>query len=199
VPVIALDPPVSLHSLAESFSELDPALRDTIRVDIDEEAGLAPDNGGFNIEGLSATADGAGVLIGLRSPQTPTGLAVVISLANPMGALAGEAPRFGRSVELDLGGRGIRSMEVVPALGSYLIVAGPVGGAAPFALYRWNGDVGAAPVEVPGFGAALADLADFTPEAMIPSHDGTQIFVLSDDGDVCPSPPSFRGILIDID
>jgi hypothetical protein len=198
-PTIALDPPVSLHTLSETLSGIDATLRATIRLDVDEDVSLAPDNGGFNIEGLSATVDGTGILIGLRSPQTPTGKAIVISLADPTRALVGEVPQLDLLDELDLDGRGIRSMEVVPALGSYFIVAGPVSGTAPFALYRWNGIVGTDPVEIPGFSAALAGQGDFTPEAMIPSQDGTQILVLSDDGDVCPSPPSFRGLLIDID
>ncbi|WP_306755268.1 DUF3616 domain-containing protein [Paracoccus actinidiae] len=199
VPTITLDPPVSLHSLAESLSELDTTLSDTIRLDVEEDVSLAPDNGGFNIEGLSATIDGDSIFIGLRSPQTPAGEAIVISFANPTEALAGGAPQFELFAKLDLDGRGIRSMEVVPALGTYIIVAGPGGGAAPFALYRWSGVANADPVEIPGFSIAIAGLSDFTPEAMIPSQDGTQMLVLSDDGDVCPSPPSFRGIQVEID
>jgi hypothetical protein len=190
---------VSLQGLAEVFSDLDPALRDAIRLDLDEDAALAPDNGGFNIEGLTAAADGTGVLIGLRSPQTAAADAIVIPFANPEAAFTGEAPQLGPIMPLDLGGRGIRSMEFVPSLGIYLIVAGPVGGQAPFALYRWSGSGSETPVEVPDFATVLADLPDFTPEAMIPSPDSKQVLVLSDDGDRCPTPPSFRGALVDID
>lgn len=198
-PVIAMDPAISLHTLTESLSRTEPALRDAIRLDVDEDASLAPDHGGFNIEGLSATVDGTGVLIGLRSPQTATGEAIVISFANPEAALAGEEPQLGRLAELDLGGRGIRSMEVVSAMELYYLVAGPTGGDAPFALYRWNGGADSIPTEITKFAAVLAGLTDFTPEALIPSHDGTSVLVLSDDGDICPAPPSFRGVVIDID
>ncbi len=113
-PMLALDPPASLHGLAEAMSALDPTLQGTIRLDVDEQKALAPDNGGLNIEGLAAAPDGTGVLIGLRSPQTATGAAIVIPFANPAAALAGEAPRLGPIVPVGLDGRGIRDMELVP-------------------------------------------------------------------------------------
>jgi hypothetical protein len=40
---------------------------------------------------------------------------------------------------------------------------------------------------------------DFTPEAMVPAPEDGKVLVLSDDGDHCPDPPSFRGILVDVE
>jgi len=132
-------------------------------------------DGGFNIEGLAATPDGR-LLIGLRNPL-PHRHALVIPLDNPGDVIEGKHARFGAPVELDLGRRGIRSIELVGS--SYLIVAGPPGDQGSFALYRWSGQVGDAPTPVHG-----VDLQDLRPEALfaIPQTDRVQL--LSDDGGV---------------
>ena len=137
---------------------------------------------GLNIEGLAATPNGQ-LLIGFRNPL-PQGKALVAPLTNPGAVLAGEAARFGEPVLLELGGLGIRSLEMVN--GSLLIVAGPSGPgnpkdgpAIPSALYRWNGQFESAPELVRLFGSELGKSL-FNPEALF--VEGDSLVLLSDDG-----------------
>ncbi|HEY8877714.1 MAG TPA: DUF3616 domain-containing protein [Roseateles sp.] len=138
----------------------------------DAAARAAEADGGFNIEGLAAAPDGS-LLIGLRNP-IPQGRALVIPLLNPADLVAGQRPaRFGSAIRLDLGGRGVRSIDRVG--GSYLIVAGPPADEGSFALFRWSGRPGDVPTPV------KADLGTLRPEALFAWPDG-QITLLSDDG-----------------
>ncbi|MCX5952267.1 MAG: DUF3616 domain-containing protein [Cyanobacteria bacterium] len=137
---------------------------------------------GLNIEGLAATPNGQ-LLIGFRNPL-PRGKALVAPLTNPGAVLAGEAARFGDPVLLELGGLGIRSLEMVN--GSLLIVAGPSGPgnpkngpAIPSALYRWNGQFESAPELLRLFGSELGKSL-FNPEALFVQ--GDSLVLLSDDG-----------------
>jgi len=137
---------------------------------------------GLNIEGLAATPNGQ-LLIGFRNPL-PQGKALVAPLTNPGAVLAGEAARFGEPVLLELGGLGIRSLEMVN--GSLLIVAGPSGPgnpkdgpAIPSALYRWNGQFESAPERLRLFGSELGTPL-FNPEALFVQ--GDSLVLLSDDG-----------------
>lgn len=140
-----------------------------------DAAGKAPEaKGGLNIEGLAATPDRR-LLIGFRSP-IPNQRALVMPLENASQVIEhGARARFGQAIQLDLGRRGIRSMEWVGS--SYLIVAGPPADKGAFALYRWSGDPGQAPVLVKG-----VDFKGLHPEAVfaVPGVQGVQ--VLSDDG-----------------
>ena len=137
------------------------------------------DPDGLNIEGLAAGPNG-GLLIGFRNPQ-PQKMALVLALNNPKQVVEQHAkPEFGDLIRLDLGGRGIRSIELVK--GEYLIVAGPRGEAKDsqvkpaFALFRWGG---------PGGKLEKArDLDDrFRPEALFYDADSKELVMLSDDGD----------------
>jgi hypothetical protein len=137
---------------------------------------------GLNIEGLAATPNGQ-LLIGFRNPL-PQGKALVAPLTNPGAVLGGEAARFGEPVLLELGGLGIRSLEMVN--GSLLIVAGPSGPgkpkdgpAVPSALYRWNGQFESAPELLRLFGSELGKSL-FNPEALF--VEGDSLVLLSDDG-----------------
>ena len=137
---------------------------------------------GLNIEGLAATPNGQ-LLIGFRNPL-PQGKALVAPLTNPGAVLAGEAARFGEPVLLELGGLGIRSLEMVN--GSLLIVAGPSGPGNPkngpaisSALYRWNGQFESAPELLRLFGTELGKSL-FNPEALF--VEGDSLVLLSDDG-----------------
>ena len=139
---------------------------------------------GLNIEGLAATPNGQ-LLIGFRNPL-PQGKALVAPLTNPGAVLAGEAARFGEPVLLELGGLGIRSLEMVN--GSLLIVAGPSGPgnpkdgpAIPSALYRWNGQFESTPELLRLFGSELGKSL-FNPEALF--VEGDSLVLLSDDGKV---------------
>jgi hypothetical protein len=164
-----------------------------------EAAKLAPkDPGGFNIEGITATADGR-VVIGFRNP-IPDGLAILIPLENPRAVLAGEDPRFGAPVRLDLGGLGIRALS--SWRGTYLIAAGPpADGGAP-RLYTWSGVPDARPTLV-------AEFDGFNPEGFFTPEDRDRILLLSDDGtrpidgQPCkslaePARKQFRGLWLDL-
>jgi hypothetical protein len=91
-------------------------------------------------------------------------------------------PNFGQTAFLDLGGRGIRSLERIGD--RYLVVAGPSGDADSlgFALYWWDGNSESAAqiweIQPP--------LGDMDPEVAMLSRDGTFIQIISDDGDRCP-------------
>ncbi|MDQ2989312.1 MAG: DUF3616 domain-containing protein [Pseudomonadota bacterium] len=132
---------------------------------------------GFNIEGLAATPDGR-LLIGFRNP-VPKGKALVIPINNPdelIGGGANPAARasFGSAIELDLQGRGIRSIDLVGA--EYFIVAGPIDDAGEFGIYRWSGKPNESPVPVP-----VPGLAGLHPESLVAMAKG-KLQIFSDDG-----------------
>lgn len=146
---------------------------------------LAPKKAGaLNIEGLADTADGK-LLIGFRNP-IPKGKALVIPLNNPKALIEGGnravKADFGEATELNLDGRGIRSIERVD--GDYYIVAGPFDDADPaakalgFGLYKWTGAANAPPVAL-----SLPKLADFHPESLMATG-ADKLQILSDDGKV---------------
>jgi hypothetical protein len=136
---------------------------------------------GFNIEGLAATPDGR-LLIGFRNPR-PGKKALVIPLNNPAEVVeAGKTAVFGNPWRLELGGRGIRSIEWIN--NTYVIVAGPHGDVEdsdiqpPFALFTWSGKEGdAEPVPMM---AKIPD--DFRPEAVFAIPGSSNMMLLSDDG-----------------
>ena len=137
-------------------------------------AAEAPD--GLNIEGLAATPDHR-LLIGFRNP-IPGGRALIVPLENPDEVIMnGVRARLGAASQLDLGGRGIRSIERVGDI--YLIVAGPPADAGTFALYRWSGKAGEAAAPMPG--TALGTLR---PEALFAVPNTRRIQILSDDGGI---------------
>jgi hypothetical protein len=165
-------------------------------LDLETAARLAPEaDGGLNIEGLAANADG-GLLIGLRSPLRQ-GKALIVPLHNPAQVIGGEAPRFGAATLLNLGGRGIRSIERIGD--AYVLVAGPVADRGDFALYRWSGVATDGAVKIPGI-----ELGDLRPEALFAWPPSDRLQLLSDDGGIvtqgtaCKDRPAaaqtFRGI-----
>ena len=86
--------------------------------------------------------------------------------------------RLPEPIRLALGGRGVRSIEYVPALSAYLIVAGLPGVGGPFELYRWSGMPTEAPVAMPG-----VDMDGLQPEAMIAwPGSPVRLQIFSDDG-----------------
>ena len=139
-----------------------------------QRAAEAPE--GLNIEGLAATPDHR-LLIGFRNP-IPGGRALIVPLENPDEVVMnGARARLGAASQLDLGGRGIRSIERVGDI--YLIVAGPPADAGTFALYRWSGKAGEAAAPMPG--TALGTLR---PEALFAVPNTRRIQILSDDGGI---------------
>jgi len=140
---------------------------------LDQASKLAAEaEGGLNIEGLAATPEGR-LLIGFRNPLR-SGRALVVPLDNPAEVVAGRRARLGAPTELDLGGRGIRSIELVGS--AYYVVGGPIADRGTFALFRWSGRAGDAPVALP------ADLGTLRPEALFAVPGSDQLVLLSDDG-----------------
>ena len=133
--------------------------------------------GGLNVEGLAATPDGR-LLIGFRNP-VPDGQALVVPVENPADVIFRDRPpRIGRVMTVPLGGRGIRSIEYVPAMRAYVLVAGSPNGGRDFALYRWSG----APADAPRLfeGTTLRGLS---PEAIVVERARPdRLLLLSDDG-----------------
>jgi hypothetical protein len=204
-PVVTPASAKSFNGLLAAIAALDPRLEKAIRLDVDKDEGLAPDNGGFNIEGLTARADGKSVLLGLRSPLLG-GEAVLIPLQDPDAVIAGtQKPHLGSPIKVDLGGRGIRSIEYSAAAGAYFIVAGPAGkGSGTFDLFRWPRDEKTPPIPVEGFAAGLQKLDPARPfrlEAMVVDATGKKLHIFSDDDDkLCDkSAPTFRSFAVTIE
>ncbi len=104
-------------------------------VDIDTAEAASPDEGGLNIEGV-AYHDGQ-LFLGLRSPLTQGGEAIVLNITNGGGLLKGEAPKFGRALTLPLGKKGVRGLSSHKT--ALLILAGPSDDVGQsFALYNWS-------------------------------------------------------------
>jgi hypothetical protein len=129
--------------------------------------------GALNIEGLAATPDGK-LLIGFRNP-VPGGKALIVPIENPAEVISGGAAALGQPIELALGGLGIRSIDRVG--GEYLVIAGPYGEVGGFALYKWSGAAGDAPVAM-----KKIDFKDMHPEALFAVPGTDMIQILSDDG-----------------
>jgi len=168
--------PPTVKPVGQAYANL---LRDMLTAEtlkpyrLDEAARRPPEaDGGLNIEGLAVTADGK-LLIGLRNPL-PQQRALIIPLDNPGDVITGQPARFGEPFELDLGKRGIRSIERIGT--GYLIVAGPTGDQGSFALFRWSGRRDDMPTLVAGI-----DLRDLRPEALF-AIGGNRVQLLSDDG-----------------
>ncbi len=128
---------------------------------------------GFNIEGLAMAPGSTNIAyIGLRAPIGPPTNRVhalvlpVLNFAELAGSdgLPGSA-RFGLPIELDLLGRGIRSLEgdggtnFLIVAGTSLVVAGPY--PDDFKLYTWTGRAEDPPVE------RSTDLWGLTPESSL--------------------------------
>ena len=150
----------------------------------------SPDGSGFNIEALAIGPSGAGY-IGFRAPlaspasRTHALIIPVLNFASlATGTGSGGSAVFGTPIELDLYGRGIRSMESVG--GNYLIVGGIPGdfqGAYPkdFRLYSWTGNPADRPQE------RATDLTGLNPEGIIelptpPWTAGSLVHLMSDSG-----------------
>lgn len=161
-------------------------------------SGVSPEvPNGFNIEGLTIAPDGSTAYIAFRAPNVPTSdrtQALIIPVTNftsilsPTGGTAGSAS-FGAPIQLDLDGRGIRSIER-NANNEYLIVAGPAGAAtgtapADFRLYTWTGNASDAPLLRTADLTALNADGSFESIVALPNSltTSSQIQLLVDNGD----------------
>lgn len=136
----------------------------------------AEEPGGLAIEGLAARQDGS-LLIGFRNPVR-TGKALLVPLLNPADLLLGGPADFGPPIDLDLQGRGIRSIERVGD--TFWIVAGPTGdkkgwGRDAFALYRWSGQERESAQRVTGI-----DFGNLSPEGLFAWPNGRLEFPSDD-------------------
>jgi hypothetical protein len=203
LPVVTPTSQKSFGGLLAAISALDLRLDKTIKLGVEKDKKLAPDNGGFNIEGLTARADGKSMLLGLRSPLLD-GDALLIPFENPEAVLEkDEQPILRSPIRLGLNGKGIRSIEYSTAAKAYFIVAGPSGGkSGTFDLFRWPGDEKSSATPIPGFAAALQKLdtsRPFQPEALVVDSTGKKLRLFSDDGDTCDkAAPTFRSVELTI-
>ncbi|MFO1499239.1 MAG: DUF3616 domain-containing protein [Verrucomicrobiota bacterium] len=163
-------------------------------------ARLAPKRpGGLNIEGLCATPDNH-LLIGFRNPIR-NDQALLVPLQNPEEVISGLRPIFGKAIELDLNGLGIRDMGFWN--GQYLIIAGSFDGGGRSRLFSWAGD-GTRPKQLKD-----VDLKGFNAEALIiyPDKALHQVQLLSDDGtqsgppcqNIRPDQRHFRSVWVSLD
>ena len=157
--------------------------------------GVIPENlNGFSIEGMTASQDGTQILLGFRAPQSNTSLRekaiiVPVTLSGLITSGGTNTPTFGTAIELDLGGRGIRSIEKSVG-GGYLILAGPSGSATPevtndFRLFRWDGTSNPA-TELNVNLDALRDVTGGSFETIVDvlsTAQGTLVQLLQDNGD----------------
>lgn len=97
-------------SLRESILAL---LRQRLAQEIDHQVveGASPDQGGLNIEGMAYV--GGKLYLGLRSPLTSKGEAIVLVVRNGQALLSGGTPEFSDVWRINLAGRGIRGLAVL--------------------------------------------------------------------------------------
>lgn len=164
------------------------------------QPGVSPESpAGSNIEGLAMAPDGSSAYVAFRAPLLPLAArneALIVPVlafdtlvtgAAPASRPAGSAT-FGAPILLDLGGRGIRSIEA-NASGEYLILAGPVQGAAgalvDFRMYRWSGLTEDPPVPMPTT-LTVSSLGG-SPEGLVevpdPLQSEVEVQVIVDNGD----------------
>jgi hypothetical protein len=142
--------------------------------------------GGLNVEGMCLAPATSTLYIAFRAPLVPVSnrtKALICPVTNfetwfNNGSPSG-SPTFGTPIELNLGGRGIRSIEQ-NANGQFLIVAGSYDSNHNAALYEWDGNPASAPVLL------TADLTDLNPEGIVsfpsPFYNGSTVELMSDDG-----------------
>jgi methionine-rich copper-binding protein CopC len=158
--------------------------------------GIAPENtNGFSIEGMTTSSNDGALWLGFRAPQMDNVVrdkALIIAVTNYKDVLADstKAPNF-EAIELNLGGRGIRSIDKATDGSGYLIIAGPSGGASAdvpndFRLFTWDGDKTHRPTELDNNLDTLLKATGGSFESIASPTSikaGTQILLLQDNGD----------------
>jgi hypothetical protein len=153
----------------------------------------SPDGSGFNFEGLAMAPGSTNIAyLAFRAPLVPPTNrvhALIIPVTNFTTVAVSDSPvagvaRFGAPIELNLGGRAIRSIEGGP--NGFMLVAGPPGvatGLSPsdFRLFTWNGLANGAPQE------RAVSLTNMLPEAIVelppgPWTGSSRVQLVSDNG-----------------
>jgi hypothetical protein len=163
-------------------------------------AGIPERDAGVSIEGMTFSPDDSAMWLAFRAPVTGgTDLhkALIVPVLNYGSMLnSGSTPILGSAIELDLGGRGIRSIDK-NAAGQYIILAGPAGAASAdvandFRFYTWDGqtDGSGQAIHLVERAANLDALRDGTGGSFeslveVPDTltDGTWVQLLQDNGD----------------
>jgi hypothetical protein len=163
-------------------------------------AGIPERDAGVSIEGMTFSPDNGAMWLAFRAPVTGGAdlhKALIVPVLNYDAVLtASAAPILGTAIELDLGGRGIRSIDK-NAAGQYIVLAGPAGGASAdvandFRLYTWDGqtDGNGQAIHLVERAADLDALRDGTGGSFeslveVPDNltDGTWVQLLQDNGD----------------
>ncbi len=152
---------------------------------------------GFNVEGLTLAPDNSHRLHCLserpllrqngRTRALIVPLTNLTTLLNGNGGGAPGSARFGAPIELDLGGRGIRSIER-NAAAEYLIIAGAPDSVSDFRLYKWTGrdprvtnDPADSPVELVNL-TALGGAGSWEGIVEVPSPLAGNVELLVDNG-----------------
>lgn len=155
--------------------------------------GVLPEqNTGFNIEGLTfAPGSNTTAYVAFRAPLEPTTnrtKALIVPVTNFTTIVNNSAgtgsATFGAPILLDLGGRGIRSIER-NSTGEYLIIAGPTGAGNDFKLFTWTGNAADQPEERLADLTALQANGSFESIVTVPDNldENSTIEVLVDNGD----------------
>ena len=154
--------------------------------------------GGLSIEGL-AQGENNSLLIGFRNPIIKD-KALIAVILNPREILENKEPQFGRPIELNLGGLGIRDLTWSKERNSYFIIAGQFGAENPaFRLYEWSGKSSDAAKQV-----ETNQLQGLNPEAVAAfpaatTKSGARLLILNDnEKDTVCSEKGFGGIWIDM-
>lgn len=134
----------------------------------------------LNIEGLAIGLDKKSLLIGFRNP-IPGGRGLILPLLNPHELVMGKGnvhAKFGKPIELNLGGLGVRSLQYWPQRGEYLVVAGAFDDTPDYQLYWWSGLAGDGARQIAKF-----DFKDYRIEgiALFPGLEDRALLI-SDDG-----------------
>lgn len=150
-------------------------MQEDLGLDVRKE--LSPkEPGALSIEGLTNWGDA--LLVGFRNP-VPDDIALLAPILNPLQmVLYGDRAAIGDPIRLDLGGRGVRSMDYLESVAHYLICAGSFGKDRDAQYFLWNGKPKSQPREFRSMPAV-----ELNTEAVVtyPGRQGFQL--LSDDGD----------------
>jgi hypothetical protein len=144
---------------------------------------LRKKQGGLNIEGLVWDQANSRLLIGLRAPLLDGSACLVPIKVNPQTQFMLDNFDFQEPINLQIPGKGVRSIQFDPKLNSYLIITGNLqkGAGRDFGLWLWDGDS-----HQPARQVTSVKFRDyFNPEGVCPVKLSTGeefIFIVSDDG-----------------